>query len=246
MAKRLKDIAITHISLVKEGANGKSVIYKSKDALEDYFRSVKIAKSDTEKGIVYGIVYSPDEIDTQGDAASAAEIEKAAFAFMKGLNIKNVDRDHNFKPDGAYVCESWIVKSGDPLFPNEKEGSWAVGIKLETDELKEAVKKGDLKALSMAGTAIKEDSDEGLLKSILKGFETILKGFNAEKNTKEGEQLEREKEVAEVIKGLDSIKEALSELNALKQDVDELKNELKKSKQENATQENQNDIGGLL
>ncbi|MGX7835477.1 XkdF-like putative serine protease domain-containing protein [Campylobacter fetus subsp. venerealis] len=245
MAKRLKNIAITHISLVKEGANGKSVIYKSKDALEDYFRSVKIAKNDTEKGIVYGIVYSPDEIDTQGDAASAAEIEKAAFSFMKGLNIKNVDRDHNFKPEGAYICESWIVKSGDPLFPNEKEGSWAVGIKLESDELKEAVKKGDLKALSMAGTAIKEE-DDGLLKSILKGFEAILKGFNAEKNIKEGEQLEREKEVAEVIKGLSSIKEKLDELDSLKKDMNELKNELKKSKQENATQTNENDMGGLL
>lgn len=55
MSKRLKDIAITHISLVKEGANGKSVIYKSKDALEDYFRSVKIAKNDTEKGIVMAL-----------------------------------------------------------------------------------------------------------------------------------------------------------------------------------------------
>lgn len=31
----------------------------------------------------------------------------------------------------------------------------------------------------MAGTAIKEE--DGLLKSILKGFEAILKGFNAEK-----------------------------------------------------------------
>lgn len=246
MAKRLKDIAITHISLVKEGANGKSVIYKSKDALEDYFRSVKIAKNDTEKGIVYGIVYSPDEIDTQGDAASAAEIEKAAFAFMKGLNIRNVDRDHNFNPEGAFVAESWIVKSGDPLFPGEKEGSWAVGIKLEDAELRDAVKKGDLKALSMAGSAIREDlSDDGLLKSILKGFEAILKGFNAEKNIKEGEQLEKEKEVAEVIKSLGSIKEKFNELDTLKQDIDELKNELKKSKQ-NDTQVNQNDIGGLL
>ncbi|ENP0382925.1 hypothetical protein [Campylobacter fetus] len=58
--------------------------------------------------------------------------------------------------------------------------------------------------------------------------------------------MEREKEVAEVIKGLSSIKEKLDELDSLKKDMNELKNELKKSKQENATQTNENDIGGLL
>lgn len=138
MAKRLKDIKITHISLVKEGANGKSFIYKGEDG---YFCNVQIAKSDEEKGVVYGIVYSPDEIDSQGDSATKEEIEKAAFLFMKNLNINNVDKNHDFKPVGAFVCESWIVKSGDPLFGEEKVGSWAVGIKLESDDLKTAVKK---------------------------------------------------------------------------------------------------------
>ncbi|WKW24060.1 hypothetical protein [Campylobacter fetus] len=49
-----------------------------------------------------------------------------------------------------------------------------------------------------------------------------------------------------MIKGLSSIKEKLDELDSLKKDMNELKNELKKSKQENATQTNENDIGGLL
>lgn len=230
MPKRLSDIEITHISLVKEGANGKTVIYKSKEECGEYSRDVKIVKSNDEKGIVYGIVYSPDEIDSQGDMASAEEIEKAAFSFMKSLNINNVDKNHDFKPEGAFVCESWIVKSGDPLFSDQKVGSWAVGIKLESNELRDAVKKGDLKALSMAGTATKQD--DGLLKSLLKGFEAILKGLNKENSLKEGENLQKDKEVEDVLKGLEDINIKFKELDTLREEINELKNELKKSKQD--------------
>ncbi|AIR80147.1 hypothetical protein CFV33872_08445 [Campylobacter fetus subsp. venerealis CCUG 33872] len=238
MPKRLSEIEITHISLVKEGANGKSVIYKSKEGA-NYQRSIKIAKSDEEKGIIYGIVYSPDEVDTQGDSASAIEIEKAAYGFMKSLNINNVDKNHDFKPEGAFVCESWIVKSGDPLFGDQKVGSWAVGIKLESDELRDAVKKGDLKALSMAGTAIKEDEESGLLKSILKGFESVLKGFNKEQIEQKGEKLGEISKMEQITKGLGEISSRLERLENLEKEVGELKNELKKSKQD--TQNTQDD-----
>lgn len=236
MAKRLKDIKITHISLVKAGANGKSFIYKGEN---EYFCDVQIVKSDEEKGVVYGIVYSPDEIDSQGDSATKEEIEKAAFLFMKNLNINNVDKNHDFKPEGAFVCESWIVKSGDPLFGEEKVGSWAVGIKLESDDLKTAVKKGELRALSMAGSATKEDlNDDSLFKSFLKGFESIFKNLKNERDDV------KENEVMQVAKGLEDINEKLSQIDMLKKDIDELKNELKKSKQENNT--NNSDDGGIL
>ncbi|MDD3452567.1 XkdF-like putative serine protease domain-containing protein [Sulfurimonas sp.] len=157
MPNRLTDINVTHISLVKAGANGKVFIYKSAADHGGYEHTIEIRKTDEEQGIVYGIVYSPGQVDTQGDFAEAGDIKKAAYGFMKSLNAKNVDVDHSFQNEDAYVAESWLTKSGDPIFPDEPEGSWAVAIQLESDELKEMAKSGDLAGLSMAGTAQKTE-----------------------------------------------------------------------------------------
>jgi len=156
MPNKLTDIAITHISLVKAGANGKQIIYKSANEDGDYENVIDIKKTDNEKGVVYGIVYAPDQVDSQGDFTTADEIEKAAYNFMKSLNAKNVDIEHSFNSEDAFVAESWIVKSGDPVFGDEPEGSWAVAIKLEDENLKALAKSGELAGLSMAGVAHKE------------------------------------------------------------------------------------------
>ena len=44
----------------------------------------------------------------------------------------------------SFVAESWITKGSDPLFPDEPEGSWAVGIRVEDESLWASVKKGEL------------------------------------------------------------------------------------------------------
>ena len=161
MAKQtaLSNIAITHISLVKAGANGKEVIYKSAKP-GNYENTIDIKKVDDEQGVVYGVVYAPEEVDTQGDFATAEEIKKAAYGFMKSLNGRNVDVEHSFQNEAAFVAESWIVKGGDSIFPNEPEGSWAVAIQLESDELKTLAKSGELAGLSMAGEATKTEVEK--------------------------------------------------------------------------------------
>ncbi len=235
---RLKDINITHISLVKAGANKRGIIYKSANEKPTYEKDIKLIKTDLEKGIVYGIVYSPDDVDTQGDSASADEIVKAAYEFMKSRNTLNVDKEHSFKVEKAFVCESWIIKANDPLFPNEKEGTWAVGIKLDDEELKEAVKKGDIAGLSMAGNAVKEDDKTQTTKSesfSLKDLtEAIKKAFTIEKN--EGDETLDKEKLQEVLK--EATKPLHEEIATLKKSVedltkenDEVKEELKKSKQ---------------
>lgn len=152
----LKNIKVEFISLVHKGANRKSVIWKSADKEPDNQREIPIKKTDEEKQLVYGIVYSPDEVDTDGDYTTSAEIEKSAHDFMKSARVGNVDKDHSFeKEDGAFVAESWIVRKEDPVFPDEKEGSWAVAIKVEDEELWSLVKKGDIGGLSIGGVADK-------------------------------------------------------------------------------------------
>lgn len=157
--KKLKDISIEFISLVKKGANGKQIILKSAEfqGEPDISKYIEIKKYDDVEGIVYGIVYSPDEIDAHEEFTDKAEIKKACYGYMKNGMQLNVDRNHDEKPAGAFVAESWITKANDSLFSDEPEGSWAVGIKLEDDALKQAVEKGEIAGISMAGTAIKED-----------------------------------------------------------------------------------------
>jgi hypothetical protein len=241
MPRRLKNMAITHISLVKAGANGKSIIYKSADAEPSYAKDISIAKKDDEQGVVWGIVYEPDKVDTQGDSASAEEIKKAAYAFMKARNLLNVDKGHNFQNVDAHVAESWIVRKGDELFP-ESVGAWAVAIKVESDELKDAIKKGEIKALSMAGTAetetIKDDGDSKNITKILKdALEAVMKPFLASKESIN--KTDVEKLIKEQFEPLLKAKEKLeAELQKAKDDLakitterDNLANEIKKSKQ---------------
>lgn len=202
MAKKLKDMNITHISLVNKGANKRSIIFKSADEEPKHEKNVTLVKFDDKKGIVYGIVYAPNDIDTQDEFATAEEIEKAAFGFMKSLNIKNIDKNHDFENKDAFVAESWIVKSGDALFPDDV-GAWAVGIKLESDELKQAVAKGEIGGLSMAGTATKEEVSSSssfniadMVKSVIEGVQKAFAASGDKKTNDDGLEAAIKKEVS--------------------------------------------------
>ncbi len=233
MAKhRLSDITVTHISLVKAGANKKRIIYKSAEAEPIWQKDIEIKKSDLKKGIVYGIVYSPDEVDTQGDFAKAEEIEKAAYGFMKAKNIDNIDKNHTFKKEDAYVCESWIIRKSDPMFPNEKPGSWAVGIKIESEELKKQIEKGEIQALSMAGAGRREEvAKMEDLASVIK--KTLIDIFTkGDEMAKEKKEVKKEdyNDLQEMFKS--ALNEALTpfkkEIVELKKQNEDLSEELKK------------------
>ena len=165
MPTELKDIKVDFLSLVAKGANGKKIIYKSDGNRPQGAENIELVaknfiKSD-DRQMVYSVVYSPDEVDSQKEFAKAEEIEAAAYQFMKSRNVLNVDANHDFDPKAAYVAESWILKGVDTLFPKEREGAWAVGIKVEDPELWARVKKGELEGISMAGCAVKVRKDEG-------------------------------------------------------------------------------------
>lgn len=243
MASKLENLEVSCISLVKSGANKKSIIYKSNSSA-NIQKEIKIAKS-SDEGVIYAVVYSPDEIDTQGEFADANTIKKAAYGFMKSGFTKNVDKEHDFKSVDAFIAESWLIRKGDPLFPNEKEGSWAVGIKLESEELKAAVKSGEIAGISMAGLANKIEQtakSEKIINTFLSGLENIFK------KSQKGENLE-EQNVAEVIKnGFETNAKAIadmsSRLDLLEQRLSANEEAIKKSSQAKDTL-NEND-GGIL
>ena len=173
--RKLHYIDVSFISLVARPANGKPVLLKSGEPV----RTFAIAKMDEEWQRVYGIVYAPDEVDTDGDTASADVIKNAADNFMRAGRTQNVDSKHSFKAEQAYVAESWIVKDGDPYFA--ETGAWAVGIQINDRQLWERAKAGELAGLSLAGQGYgeqivgdKDPESDGLAKAVIDGLKKYL------------------------------------------------------------------------
>ena len=237
MPTELKGMKVDFLSLVSKGANGKKIIWKSggekPEGAEIFETALRKVKKSNEKRMVYGVVYSPDQIDSQGEFASRGEIEKAAYDFMKGLRLLNVDAQHDFDPKAAFVAESWITKGVDSLFEDEPEGSWAVGIRVDDEALWENVKKGELAGISMAGYAAKiRKGEEGflakmeeLLTRLLKGTEKSATASDSDADGKGapdgGNSSADEKE------GIEKIAKALESLPALVESMSKLEGRVK-------------------
>lgn len=148
----LKDLSVSFLSLVQRPATGKTLTLKSAKPGERV-GTFEIVKTDDERMMAYGIVYAPDEVDSHGDTADAQTIRRAAHEFMREGRLRNIDTEHSFTAEMAYVAESWIVRSGDELFPSEPEGAWAVGIQIGDPDLWQRLKAGELTGISLAGVA---------------------------------------------------------------------------------------------
>ena len=124
---RLEDLSVAFISLVEAPANQRSLLVKSASADQQVFeRQVVIVKQDAARRIAYGLVLVPDEVDDWNDTISPDEIEKAAYHFMRSGATTQIDTDHDRDAAKGYVAESWIVREGDALFPEEMPGAWRV------------------------------------------------------------------------------------------------------------------------
>ncbi|CUU82263.1 XkdF-like putative serine protease domain-containing protein [Campylobacter hyointestinalis] len=253
MPKEITNMQVKLISLVSAGANNKKIIYKNENFNE--LLRVDFKKSDEEQGIVYGIVYAPDEIDTQGEFANADEIKKAAYGFMKAGNTSYcIDVNHNFNIENAYICESWIVKSKDEFF--DEVGAWAVGIKIEDDELKQMIKNGAITGLSMYGSGVIKTQDKtetlkndffSALKEFFGGNENLKKEISKNK----GEMMDENK-VEELVKvGISKSEERIEtlekSLNELNTKLEAITSELSKSKQDTTINKSEKSAtGGIL
>ena len=118
-------------------------------------KTVDFIYKDSKRHILYGIVYEPDEEDTQGDYTTAEDIEKAYYDFM--LNYQNFNIEHS----GELAHQVKIVacdlahtsfQLGDGWV---KKGTWYTGVWLPNDIWK-GVESGDITGFSMEGTAVRE------------------------------------------------------------------------------------------
>lgn len=150
MAK-LKDLSVSFLSLVSKPATGKGLTLKAADGQRPAAFDLIIKNDEMQRA--FGIVYSPDQEDAHGDTADAHTIRRAAAEFMREGRLKNIDTEHSFTNEMAFVAETWLVRKGDPLFPDEPEGSWAVGIQINDPDLWSQLKSGELTGISLAGIA---------------------------------------------------------------------------------------------
>ena len=102
-----------------------------------------------EKGIVYGVVYSPDDVDLQGEWATAEDIEEAAHEYL--VKSRQTRRQHGDVSDDE-VVESYVAPCDLRLNGEDvKKGAWVVVMKLGTKS-RDLVKNGKMTGFSMGGS----------------------------------------------------------------------------------------------
>lgn len=163
-SRRILDGDIFFLSLVDAGANEVVPVLKGKNLV----KIKSIAKMSNE-GLLHTLIYGPDRVDTDGDTADRAGVQKLAHNYIRNMVGSGIDVMHNCRPvdsEDAYVCESFIIqKNGDDRFKGvsvdghtiedttELEGWWASIIKLNAPELREPFENGDWTGVSMYGSA---------------------------------------------------------------------------------------------
>jgi len=111
---------------------------------------IPISKQDLQ--IVTGVVYEPDETDSQGDTTTADEIQQACYFYME--NQGQLKMNHKGEPIDAIVVENFIapqnlVIEGRPI----KKGTWLMSVKINDAAIWKDIKDGNLTGFSMAGFA---------------------------------------------------------------------------------------------
>lgn len=104
-----------------------------------------VRRTDVDRRIVYAEVYAPNTLDTYGEFMLPEHVEEMAHKFMS-LDLANViDTNHDNVPNGSYPIESYIARADDPDYA---EGAWVLGVKIPTEEIWDAVIRGDLNGFS--------------------------------------------------------------------------------------------------
>ncbi len=155
--------SVFHQDGPKSGKNSKYFVVKGagqkiskEDQVENYLKdhqTIPILKADAQRQLVYGVVLTPEEIDTQDDWMTAEDIEEAAHRYM--IKSRVVGSGHS-RPMKAEVVESYIAPQ-DFTFEGQhgsqevKKGAWVMGVKIHDPSEWQKVLKGDYTGFSVGG-----------------------------------------------------------------------------------------------
>lgn len=164
------------VSLVEEPAIEENFVALSTDKIE-----LKVA--DEERRVVVGLALVPEKKIYRFMKGkefniffSKDTIAKAQELYMKKLNQNNVTVEHESDITGATVIESWIVEDTKHDKTNlykldATEGSWAIMMKIDNDEVWAKVKAGEFKGFSIEGLfggfeQLKASKDENIIEQL--------------------------------------------------------------------------------
>jgi len=137
-------------------------IENKEEEIDDIIFNTKskiIIDKNEERHLVYGIVYVPNEPDTDNDYSTPEEIEKACHDFM--INFKKFNLQHKgnteLSDNDVSIVENYIAPC-DFLMGNQlvKKGSWVTALKVFNDTIWNDIKTGKYSGFSMEGSAIGE------------------------------------------------------------------------------------------
>jgi uracil-DNA glycosylase family 4 len=132
----------------KKVAN-RGVLYK-KDTSYNFDHTFELLSADDDENrLVTGVVYKPDELDTQREWAPPAELEKAARWWMEHSQATGI---RHLRRAEARVTQSYIAPQ-DVTIGNRlvKAGSWIVELHILAKKLWQEIKDGVYNAFSMGG-----------------------------------------------------------------------------------------------
>lgn len=156
---------------------------------------VKKQENFDEQGLLTGLVYVPDAVDSHGDFADAETVRDMAHNFLS--NGGHVDVDHNgdaLSKDKVRICETFVVQKDDPRFAGvtdyegeaiDPTGSWGIVLKLLDADLRKNYREEGWAGLSMFGMAEMEEvaaasEDLDVSDRIIKALAKKLRGENEE------------------------------------------------------------------
>lgn len=154
----LSDIGLETVSWVENPSQDSMFVMMKNDG-NRVKKTTSIYKQPEENWeTVYGPVMRPNDIDKDGDVASASDIQKAAHQFIAEGRVNQFDTDHDLNTGKGTLVESWILKEDKEYeLPNgetEKieEGSWMVGVQ-PNEEVRKRIENGEITGWSIFGQA---------------------------------------------------------------------------------------------
>lgn len=179
-AKDFLESSVFAVAFVKEPANEQDLIYLSKEA-----EKPNILKF--EKGVAYSPVLIPDQIIPRKTPSgtpyegffTAETIEKLADDYANAEKLIrsnwNLNHDDTQKVSDISFKESWIIedfemdKAKALGFSKLPKGTWMVGIKVDNPKVREAIKMGEVKGIS-----IEADLDKVIAEKFEKEQQSII------------------------------------------------------------------------
>ena len=102
---------------------------------------------------VFGPVLVPEEVDYQGDVASAEVIKETAHDFLEHSRSAGLIHTYKLNSSHAVIVESYVAPQDMTIEKRKvKAGTWLAAMRVYDGDLKELIRKGKLKGFSIGGS----------------------------------------------------------------------------------------------